>query len=247
MPVRPVAVVGALPSARPAGSHHSLLRCPVAVAAGVDDGAQAGLPAERREHPPGVRGLVGRAVEVGHVGEDAVAAGRGARLAERRGLLGGAVPAGVSAVEVDPGPWVRGVQGTAGAGQGREARIPLCGGEAVRQGDRVRFQDDDDRPAAEPRGEVGDPPVVRVQARRTSSEAPPQSRSGIAYGTRTGVRPAAAAADVTPRTWPVTAPGLWAGNHTAAGCAAILDSISGRRGSSRWAPTQSRTWDRGWR
>ncbi|MFD3741696.1 hypothetical protein [Streptomyces sp. NPDC058629] len=39
-------------------------------------------------------------------------------------------------------------------------------------------------------------------------EAPPQSRSGMAYGTSTGIRPAAAATRVTPRTAPATSPGL---------------------------------------
>ncbi|WP_406003865.1 hypothetical protein [Streptomyces sp. NBC_00829] len=53
----------------------------------------------------------------------------------------------------------------------------------------------------------------------------------------------AAAADVTDRTLPLTAPGSYSVNQTALGCAAIRDSITVRLGSPRCARTQSSTCD----
>lgn len=79
------------------------------------------------------------------------------------------------------------------------------------------------------------------------SDAPPQSRPGIAYATTTGTWPCAAPPEVTALTRAVMVDGVKSANQTAAGRSAIRDSMTERRESPGWSATQSRTWDSGWR
>lgn len=151
----------------------------------------------------------------------------------------------MAAVEVDPGLRVGRPQGRSGAGECGEAGRAALGGEAVGEGDGVRFQDHDRRARAEPLGELPYPGVVRRDVRRSALRGPAAVPVGYRVrdehrGPSGGGRAPGDGADL-----PGDLPGLYCANQTAAGCAAIRDSISGRRGSSGLARTHWTTWEPG--
>ncbi len=168
---RPVLRVGVRPILRPAGvAPLAVGRGAVAVAAGVDDGAEARRAAEGVEDRAVVGDLVGGGVEGGDVAEDAVGGGGrgGTGLPQPARLLGGRVPAGVPRVVVHARPRVRLLEDAAGAGQGGEPVGALPLRQALGLGHGVGLQDDHDLAGAEPGGEEVDPVVVGVEVRRAA-------------------------------------------------------------------------------
>ncbi len=130
-------VRGGRQAERPAGRVTPGVAGADAVAAGVDHQVQAGV-GDVGENLLAVVQLVVRPLKVGHVGEHAVGIGRDAGGFQRGGLLRGRVPVGVTAVEVDLGLRVVGVDNVAGEGDGAISRARVRAGRPASRAPRSR-------------------------------------------------------------------------------------------------------------